>query len=292
MKEKNGKEKENTGGKGTASFESLTKRLADCIQPLARERHLHFRYMTEKLTASEVDADEDLLYHILEGFLKDAASGLEAGGSIIFGVRELWRHEKTIAAEFYIQDDGRQMHVVGEESQQLATSIGGAVTCESGRGMGTVVRFVVQLPIVVDADPGRMSTPAHDLYGFSDKHILVVEDHPLNLEIVRDMVLATGAEVLTASEGFEALEMYEKHGDIIDLVLMDIRMPMMDGIEATRRIRMSGFHAGDTVPIIALTASAYEGDVIRAMEAGMNEALLKPVDPSKLYRAMSKYLFE
>jgi CheY-like chemotaxis protein len=101
----------------------------------------------------------------------------------------------------------------------------------------------------------------------------------------------TGAEIDVAENGAEALSRYvglPEHW--YDIILMDVQMPIMDGYEATRRIRMSGKADSESIPIIAMTANAFAEDIAAARESGMNSHLSKPVDFDKLFREMGKYL--
>ncbi|MCG2576048.1 Cache 3/Cache 2 fusion domain-containing protein [Dechloromonas sp. XY25] len=110
--------------------------------------------------------------------------------------------------------------------------------------------------------------------------ILVAEDVPTNQLIIRDLLESLGATVLLADNGEVALRELERSGMEIDLILMDIQMPEMDGLEATRRIRTGSFRCD--IPIVALTAHALENERQRASEAGMNDFLTKPIDPERL----------
>ena len=128
-------------------------------------------------------------------------------------------------------------------------------------------------------------------YNFRGKRILVAEDIALNQEIAREMILRTGAEAVLASDGEICLDMIERAPEgYYDLILMDVSMPNMDGIEATRRIRKLKNRKKAAIPIIAMTANAEEEDRKAAFEAGMNEYAEKPIYIEKLYAAMNQYL--
>ncbi len=123
-----------------------------------------------------------------------------------------------------------------------------------------------------------------------DKHILLVEDIEINREIVRGLLEGSQAVISEARDGQEAVAMFEAGGGAFDLILMDVQMPIMDGYTATRAIRRSARPEGATVPIVAMTANAFREDVELALAAKMNGHLSKPLDVSKLYRELSKYL--
>lgn len=126
---------------------------------------------------------------------------------------------------------------------------------------------------------------------FSGKKLLLVEDNELNLEIASTILQETGFEVDTAENGQIALEKVENApADRYDLILMDIQMPVMDGYEATRRIRALSDKEKASVPIVAMTANAFEDDRKNALNAGMNGHIAKPLDLPKLFRVLSELM--
>jgi len=116
--------------------------------------------------------------------------------------------------------------------------------------------------------------------------VLLVEDEPVNQEVARDLMAEIGLQVETADDGMAALEMLDR--GIYDLILMDIQMPRMNGIEATRAIRARP--DGGSVPILAMTANAFEDDRRQCMACGMNDFVAKPVDPTVLFSRLLKWL--
>ena len=125
----------------------------------------------------------------------------------------------------------------------------------------------------------------------SGKQILLVEDNELNLEIAQFMLEDAGIIVTPAKDGSQALKAFlEKPAGSYDMILMDIMMPVMNGYEATRAIRTSGRKDALTIPIIAVTANAYEEDRQASFAAGMNEHLTKPLNCEKLIATIVKFL--
>ena len=119
----------------------------------------------------------------------------------------------------------------------------------------------------------------------------MAEDHPLNAEITRKLLKKAGCEVTWAKTGEECIQFFEESSEhFYDMILMDVRMPVMGGLEATEKIRELERKDAATIPIIAMTANAYADDVKMCLEAGMNGHVAKPVSPLVLYEAMAKVL--
>ena len=122
---------------------------------------------------------------------------------------------------------------------------------------------------------------------FGGKHFLMCEDHPLNAKIVQKLLEKQGAAVETAENGEIGLKMFENSPEYYyDAVLMDIRMPVMDGMETTARIRGLNRADAECVPIVAITANTLEEDVQSSRESGMNAHIAKPIEPEKLYQTL------
>ena len=125
------------------------------------------------------------------------------------------------------------------------------------------------------------------------RHVLMAEDVMINAEIMKQIITMREAEIDHAENGRIALEMFEKSpAGYYDAILMDVRMPEMDGLEATRAIRALDRPDAQTVPIVALTANAFDEDVQRSLQAGMNAHLSKPVDPDHLYQTLEELIGE
>ena len=126
---------------------------------------------------------------------------------------------------------------------------------------------------------------------FSGCRVLLADDNELNREIARTLLEMRGMEVETAEDGQEAVNLYKSRGaGYFSAVLMDIRMPRMDGLEATRTIRAMEDENTDRIPILAMTANAFEEDKARAYEAGMNGYLVKPLDMEAVLDELKKHL--
>lgn len=141
--------------------------------------------------------------------------------------------------------------------------------------------------LVASSNTKAQITPAQTPILLAGTRILLVEDIPTNQLIAREILESFGATVETADNGRLALEKLATTGKHFDIVLMDIQMPEMDGLEATRQIRASGQYPG--LPIIAMTAHAFEDEKLRCQQAGMNDFLSKPIDPTLLQQVLLRW---
>ena len=173
-------------------------------------------------------------------------------------------------------------------SKKLIEKMGGTITFESEEGVGTT--FVIRVPFRIDTDRSdRVETREKKEASIRGMHILLAEDNELNMEIAEFMLQNEGAVVTKAWNGQEAVELFEKsRSGEVDVILMDIMMPVMNGYEATKMIRSLDREDAKEVPIIAMTANAFTEDRIRAKEAGMDEHVAKPVDGELLVKVIHK----
>ncbi|MGI6154128.1 MAG: response regulator [Christensenellaceae bacterium] len=124
---------------------------------------------------------------------------------------------------------------------------------------------------------------------WSNRHILLVEDIEVNRAIVEGMLEETGIHIDNAENGLEAVNMFRQNQDGYDLILMDVQMPVMDGLEATKQIRLTGTERAQTIPIIAMTANAFKEDEQLCLEAGMDRHIAKPLSVDELYSVLTEY---
>ncbi|MEG1426151.1 MAG: response regulator [Oscillospiraceae bacterium] len=130
-------------------------------------------------------------------------------------------------------------------------------------------------------------------YDFTGKRVLLVEDHLLNVEVAKKILSGKNLAVEVAENGLRAIETFAQQEDgYYDAILMDIRMPVMDGLTAAKSIRQMRKRDAKTIPIIAMTANAFEEDIEKTQAAGMNAHLAKPIDPQLLYKTMQHFLYE
>ncbi len=295
--------------------------LEDCVtilSPLAEERAVRVELDTSGLGHGRVIGNPLHVKQILMSVIDNALKYNRPHGSVFVRAEETAFQEGTARCRFVVEDTGIG---IGEEFKEhifepftqehqdartnyngvglgmsivkkLVDQLRGTVTVDSRLGRGSVVEIV--LPIRVDESwgerpPAEPEEPRDGQGSVAGMRVLLVEDNQINCEIVEYILQDAGAEVVTAHDGRAAVDAFGASAPgSFDCILMDLMMPVMSGYEAARVIR--GLERADagTVPIIALSANAFEEDVALAKDAGMNEHLSKPVDIRKMFRAMGR----
>ncbi len=295
--------------------------LEDCVtilSPLAEERAVQMELDTSGLGHGRVIGNPLHVKQILMSVIDNALKYNRPHGSVFVRAEETAFQEGTARCRFVVEDTGIG---IGEEFKEhifepftqehqdartnyngvglgmsivkkLVDQLRGTVTVDSRLGRGSVVEIV--LPIRVDESwrehpPAEPEEPRDGQGSVAGMRVLLVEDNQINCEIVEYILQDAGAEVVTAHDGRAAVDAFGASAPgSFDCILMDLMMPVMSGYEAARVIR--GLERADagTVPIIALSANAFEEDVALAKDAGMNEHLSKPVDIRKMFRAMGR----
>lgn len=203
--------------------------------------------------------------------------------------------QKKMFEPFSQEDTGARTHFNGTGLglsivKKMVDAMNGTIGCVSQLGKGTT--FTISLPLELDAHAQeRQCQQKEVIKDITGVHVLLTEDNDLNMEIAQFFLENAGAVVEKANNGQEALEMF-RHSEIghFDVILMDVMMPVMDGITATKEIRHLIRSDAGTVPIIAMTANAFQEDRKRVLEAGMNEHLAKPLESEKLIATIGRYL--
>ena len=253
------------------------------------------------------------LRRILLNLVSNAVKYNRPGGRVDVSVREVGGDDRRVALRFVVRDTGVGMSEefvkkslfqpftqehdnVRTEYQgtglgmaivsDLVKFMGGAIGVESRLGEGTT--FTVQLEFDLNPAEPPAATDAQPLTDISGMRVLVAEDNDLNLEIARCMLQDAGVKTAEARNGREAVEKFAVSEEgAFDAILMDVMMPVMDGIQAARAIRALPRRDAAVVPIIAMTANAFAEEQSRARDCGITEYLTKPADPAKLRAALA-----
>lgn len=172
--------------------------------------------------------------------------------------------------------------------KQTMDLMGGTIKVESRVGEGT--KYTMMIPFKIDLNP-HVKKKTVEYVSLKGVRALLVEDNGLNMEIAKFHLEQEDVQVFTAVNGQEAVDMFrESEVGYYDIILMDIMMPIMNGLDATRCIRSMDRMDALTVPIIAMSANAFEQDIEMSLEAGLNTHLVKPLDGKKVTDTMKKYL--
>ena len=294
----------------------LVHELRDIIQAVVSKKDLSLTLDTVGVENEDVIADPLRLEQILINVLANAVKFTPDGGQI-----SLWIVQKDTAPagyadfEFHIKDNGIgmseefQKHIFEQFARERTSTVskiqgtglgmaitkslvdmmGGRITVKSEQGKGSEFTISLRFPIG-EAKTGQ-TPPAAKASAFTGKKLLVVEDNELNLEIASTLLKEAGFEVDTAENGKIAVEKVEAaSAGRYDLILMDVQMPEMDGYEATRRIRALPDKKKAAIPIVAMTANAFEEDQKNALNVGMDGHIAKPLDIQKLFQVLSELL--
>ena len=294
----------------------LVEDIGDAIQVGADKKHISFTVDTAGMKNEDVIADPLRLEQILINVLANAVKFTPDGGQISLRIVQKDTASADYADfEFHIKDNGIgmseefQKHIFEQFARERTSTVskiqgtglgmaitkslvdmmGGRITVKSEQGKGS--EFTISLRFPIGEAKTEQTPPAAKASASAGKKLLVVEDNELNLEIASTLLKEAGFEVDTAENGKIAVEKVEAaSADRYDLILMDIQMPEMDGYEATRRIRALPDTKKAALPIVAMTANAFEDDRKNALRAGMNGHIAKPLDIPKLFQVLSELL--
>ena len=296
------------------------KIVRDCIEmlrPAMEKKQIQFHY------PKQFDQSGILFYvdplrmeQIYMNLLNNAVKFTPEGGRIELKLRNLYNRDGEGMDQIQISDTGcgmskefmnRIFHPFEMEENEFSSTVQG-----TGLGLALVKSFVTKMggDIKVESELGKGSTFTLEIpyqikraenivsekqnkrtVNLQGRRVLLVDDHPLNREIGQKLLERENVQVCIAVDGKDACEQFKASEPYyFDGILMDIRMPVMDGLEATRKIRSMKREDAREVPIIAMTANAFDTDVQKSLEAGMNAHLAKPIEPGKMYETLAKFV--
>lgn len=287
------------------------------VQSAANQHNIIFTYRCTGFQHPYLIGSDLYLREILINVLGNAVKFTNDGGSVTFEAEELSYDGKTATFRFVIEDTGIGMNEGYRDhifepfwqennrsrtnyegtglgmsiAKKLIDKMGGVIDIYSKVNEGS--RFTIVLPFAVSQhafavhNNPEKQLPAASMRGMT---VLLCEDNLLNCDIAEYILKKAEADVILAHNGEEAVQIFES-SDIgsIDVILMDVMMPVMDGLEATMKIRSLCRPDAQDIPIIAMTANAFEEDVEKTLSAGMNEHLSKPINGKLLVSTLLKY---
>ena len=296
----------------------LIESLTDVFEPGVKKKFITYSCETD-IQHKYVIGDETKVREIFINIIGNSVKYTPEGGKISVSVKEEpFEKENYIAYRIIVEDNGIGMskeylpHIFEEFSREhtsteskvtgtglglpivksLIDMMGGTIEVESQPGCGTKMNVV--LPFELASEKQILEEKQKEKEKISDsilgKRVLLAEDNELNAEIAMTVLKENGLKAERAANGKQCMEMLKKMPeDYYDMILMDIQMPEMDGYEATRRIRNLDDARAD-IPIVAMTANAFEEDRQKALESGMNAHVSKPVDMNMLFKVMVQIL--
>ncbi|MBR1571405.1 MAG: response regulator [Lachnospiraceae bacterium] len=286
------------------------------LEEMASKKSLDFTITNENIEHEYVYGDKLHLNQIVMNLLTNAIKYTKPGGKVAGVIEEIDSDSSEYGKyRITIQDNGMgmskefQRHIFDMFSREknttasgiqgtglgmsivkrLVDAMNGEIEIESEVGYGTTI--TVEMPLRLADSVYEDGVASNDAIDLSGMNVLLVEDNELNREIANEFLKEYGFNVETANDGAEAVDMVLKHkGGAYDFVLMDIQMPYMDGYVATMAIRGLTDKTKANVPIIAMTANAFEEDKQRAMLSGMNAHLAKPLNMDLLLEVVNNVL--
>ena len=311
-------------GKTTLNVEKMNlpqqiRQLDSIIRQQAGQSRQTFTVNTH-LQHENVLADPNRLNQVLMNILSNAVKYTPTGGHIQLEVEELPRNEHYARYRFVVQDDGIGMSADYQKTlfdpftreersginkvqgtglgmaitKSIVDLMGGSINVESATGKGTRFEVVLEFPIDAEADHAQqvqaLPEEAEETSPLSGMKFLCAEDNAINAEILQMLLETKGASCTICPNGQEIVDAFAnvKPGEY-DMILMDVQMPVMDGLEATRRIRNGENPLGRVIPILAMTANAFLEDMQKSKEAGMDAHLSKPVDIAALEQTDKRF---
>ena len=299
------------------NLSSIAEEVFAVIEQIAAEQNIRIIWEKKEITHRNLIGSPGYVKRVMMNILSNAVKYNKENGYIYISCMEIPSEQPDMTTvEFVCRDTGIGMTDAFQEhifepfaqehtgsrtkyagtglgmpiSKKLVEKMGGSITFKSKEGAGTT--FLIRVPFKIDLGADKREKQK-DISEKSLKglHILLAEDNELNMEIAEFMIRNEGAVVTKAWNGQEAVERFRKSrpGEI-DVILMDIMMPVMSGYEATQIIRSMGREDAKVIPIIAMTANAFTEDRLRAKEAGMDEHIAKPIDANKLVKAIHELL--
>ncbi len=306
-------------------FEKLLQRTITVISYKMDEKDIDFKVHADPAIPKNLTGDDQRLTQVITNLLSNASKFTPEGGTVRLDARLLKEEKGIYTIQIDVADTG--IGISAEQQTRLFTSFQQAESSTSRKYGGTGLGLAISKQLVemmhgciwVESEPGTGSVFSFTFEGlegglagetiegndqtaddqketatqmddFSGHVILLAEDVEVNREIVSALLEPTHLIIDTAENGFEAVEAFSADPERYDMIFMDVQMPEMDGIEATRRIRMLDVSRAREIPIVAMTANVFREDIEKCLEAGMNDHMGKPIVLEEVLATLRTYL--
>lgn len=295
------------------SMEQYWKAVNTIGESQAKKAGVHYIFKQEAGMQKYYIGDEVRLQQILINLISNAIKFTPRDGSVTVYVKQLEQKKQRAKIQMQVIDTGigiskeflpKLFQVFSQEHDATTSSYGGSglglsiaknfaklmegdITVDSTEGEGTTFTVTVWLEVPEVLCKKDLKEKVIETEKLNGKRILLAEDHPVNTIVARRLLEKQKIEVIHAENGKKAVALFaESKENTFDAILMDVRMPVMDGIAAAKEIRALSRADAKKIPIIAMTANAFDEDKQQTYEAGMNAHLAKPIDPMKLYETL------
>lgn len=289
------------------------------VMPTATEKQIDLQVKQSGITSQHVKLDKTYVRQVAVNLLSNAIKFTPPGGKVELLLENLSREGRFVRNRMTVKDNGIgispeflprifspfEQENMKNDATRKGTGLGLSIVesivermdgrlwveSEQGRGSAFYIEWTLETADAEDVHQPEQKDGSPELSVLAGKRVLLAEDHPLNAEIAQKLLFKKQLMVDVAADGQSAVERFlAADRGYYAAILMDIRMPVMNGLEAARAIRVSKHPDAKTIPIIAMTANAFDDDMRESIAAGMNAHLAKPIEPQKLYETLAIWM--
>jgi len=303
-------------------FADMIDRVKNVITQKIKEKEQKFTVQIDSAIPQILIGDDQRLVQVITNLLSNATKFTPEKGRISLAAKLLNLMQDKCFIQITVKDSGIGISKQQQEklfnvfqqaeagtsrkyggsglglviSKRILELMGGEIWVESVPEKGSCFYITANLGMSEQAETVSKKTTDRELgiddtnADFSEHTVLIVDDVDINLEIAAALLEPTNINIITATSGKEAVELFKSNPDRFDLILMDMQMPEIDGLEATKMIRLLGTQKATAVPIIAMTANVFKEDIEKCIQAGMNGHLGKPINMNEVIGVLSGYL--